>query len=221
MTLQRVYLIRHGQTAWNVEGRWQGFEATPLNAVGLEQARALAAYWPTRLSAIYSSDLARAWQTAEILATAQGIRPIADERLREFNLGIFQGLTWEEMQRRYPAEADAFRADYMGYVVPGGESRRQLQRRAVEAFNEIVARNDGPEIAIVSHGGTLKVLLFHLFGETPALQALHMDNTAITTLERVDHGWRLAGLAETPHLAAGVLAIGDERQQSNEQSRPD
>lgn len=221
MTVQRVHLIRHGQTAWNAEGRWQGFEAVPLNEVGLAQARALADYWPTPLSAVYSSDLSRAWQTAVLLAEAQGLTPVADERLREFNLGIFQGLTFDEMKRRHPAEAEGFIADYMGYLVPRGESRRQLQERAYAALLEIVARDHGPDVAIVSHGGTLKVLLFRLFGETPELRALHMDNTAITTLERESDRWRLVTLAETPHLATGGGAEEAERRQLSEQSRPD
>jgi 2,3-bisphosphoglycerate-dependent phosphoglycerate mutase len=199
MALRRVYLIRHGQTAWNVEGRWQGFEAVPLNPVGLAQARALAANWREPLSAIYSSDLARAWQTAEILGTAVRITPTPDQRLREFHLGIFQGLTWQEMQDRYPTEADQFHADYMGYAVPDGESRYQLQARAYAAWEDIVAGAQD-DVAIVSHGGTLKVLLFKLFGETPELHALRIENTSITTIERNGAGWHLAGANDAAHL---------------------
>lgn len=201
MTLQHVYLIRHGQTAWNIEGRWQGLEAVPLNEVGLAQARALAASWDKPLSAIYSSDLPRAWQTAEILGEAAGVTPTPDHRLREFNLGIFQGLTWDEMHVKYPNEIAAFRADYMGYAIPQGESRYQLQARTYAAFVDIVQTAQG-DVAIVSHGGALKVLLFKLFGETPELHKLRLENTGVTTLRRNGAGWQLVETNAVHHLTS-------------------
>ena len=157
MTVERVTLIRHGRTAWNAAGRWQGFEAVPLDDVGFSQARALAAYWQQPLTALYTSDLLRAWQTAAVLGESLGLKPQADERLREFNLGIFQGLTFDEIKRIHPLEADKMRDDYMGYTVPQGETRRALQARAYAAFSDIVADGSG-HVAIVSHGGTIKVL---------------------------------------------------------------
>lgn len=221
MAVERVYLIRHGQTAWNAEGRWQGFEAVPLNRLGDAQAQALAAAWTAPLSSIHTSDLLRARQTAEILGQTLGLPVHTDERLRELNLGVFQGLTFEEIKQRYPAEVEAMRADYMNYAVPSGESRRALQARAAAALEDILAREPGPGTALVSHGGTLKVLLFRLFGETPELRGLRMDNTAVTTLERQNGRWRLVELASTAHLNGLAAATGVERRQPSEQTRPD
>ncbi len=200
MTAKRAYLIRHGQTAWNLAGRWQGFESVPLNQTGIAQARALADYWQQPLDAIYSSDLSRAWQTAQSLGSKLGLMPSVDPRLREHNLGIFQGMTMDEIDVQYPDHLAAMRADYFGFLIPNGESRRQLQDRAFEAFNEITSRSD-ENVAIVSHGGTIKVLLLRLFGEDPELRAAHLDNTSITTLERAANGWALVELAATSHLA--------------------
>jgi 2,3-bisphosphoglycerate-dependent phosphoglycerate mutase len=208
MTVERVYLIRHGQTAWNVDGRWQGFEPVPLNDVGLAQARTLAGYLRAPISAIYSSDLPRAVQTAEALGQTRNLNPIIDIRLREFNLGIFQGHTHDQIQARYPAETTAFYADYMGYLIPNGESRYQLQTRAFEAWTDITANAAGPEIAIVSHGGTIKMLLMKLFAEHPDLQQARIENTSVTTIERGGDGWRLVELAHAAHLTV-MPADGD------------
>ncbi len=200
MSVRRAYLIRHGQTAWNLAGRWQGFESVPLNETGIAQARALADYWQQPLDALYSSDLSRAWQTAQSLGSKLSLVPTVDPRLREHNLGIFQGMTMDEIDVRYPDHLAAMRADYFGFLIPNGESRRQLQDRAFTAFTDITAQSDDA-VAIVSHGGTLKVLLLRLFGELPDLRAAHIDNTSITTLERTGSGWRLVELAATPHLS--------------------
>jgi broad specificity phosphatase PhoE len=199
MPTDRVYLIRHGQTAWNLIGRWQGFKSVPLNETGIAQARALADYWHAPLDAIYSSDLSRAWQTAEALGSKLGIVPTADRRLREHNLGIFQGMTLEEIDQHYPEHLTAMRADFFGFLIPQGESRRQLQDRAYEAFQEATA-DSAQAVALVSHGGTIKVLLLKLFDEDPILRAAHLDNTSVTTLERDGDRWKLVDLAATPHL---------------------
>jgi 2,3-bisphosphoglycerate-dependent phosphoglycerate mutase len=208
MTVERVYLIRHGQTAWNVDGRWQGFEPVPLNDVGLAQARTLAGYLRAPISAIYSSDLPRAVQTAEALGQTRNLNPIIDIRLREFNLGIFQGHTNDEINVRFPEESTAFHADYMGYLIPGGESRFQLQARAFEAWVDITANALGPEIAVVSHGGTIKMLLLKLFAEQTDLRQAHIENTSVTTIERDGDGWRLVEVAHAAHLTA-MPADGD------------
>jgi broad specificity phosphatase PhoE len=200
MAVERVYLIRHGETAWNAEGRWQGHEPLPLNETGFQQARALAAYCRRPLTAVYSSDQLRASQTASTLSEALGVPQITDERLRECHLGIFQGLTRQQMQERYPYEFAQMQADYMDYCIPNGETRRSVQARAYAAFMDIVSKAVG-EIAIVTHGGTLQMLMYKLCGESPELRGAHYGNTSITTLEPDGDGWRCVGLAETPHLA--------------------
>lgn len=202
MSIERILLIRHGETLWNTEGRWQGHEMVSLNEKGREQARKLALHLSSHpIGSIYTSDLPRARETAEIIAEELGVEPILEPRFREWHLGIFQGLTRDEVLVKYPTEYEGNRNDYLDYVIPQGESRRQMQQRAYEAWQEIVKEAVGPEIAIVSHGGTLKMLLIKLFeSDAPALRDLHIDNTSVTTIERHGDYWRIIGLAATPHL---------------------
>lgn len=202
--IERVLLIRHGQTDWNMQRRWQGLEPTALNEAGFEQARALAAYLCHRsIRAVYSSDLPRALQTATVLAEALKLEPLVDVRWRELHVGVFQGLNAEECEQRYPAELLKWRSDDHDFIIPNGESRRALGERALGAWQDIVAQPHGPEVAVVSHGWAIRRLLTVLFGEGDHIR-FHLTNTSITTVEREGDGWRLAGRAETPHLLNGA-----------------
>ena len=202
MTLrQRVLLVRHGQTDWNVDGRWQGVLPVGLNAEGWSQARALAASLKGRpIAAIYSSDLPRAFETASVVGNAVGLVPHSDTRLREFNLGIFQGLTREQIEERYPEQWQEFRIDYWNYVIPQGESRRALQVRVHQAFAAIATQSAGQEVMLVSHGGAIRMLLMALFPNDAAMRDVHIENASLTTLEHNADGWRLAGVADIAHL---------------------
>jgi broad specificity phosphatase PhoE len=173
----------------------------PLNDIGKAQARALGEYLRGRpVSAIVSSDLARALETATLVGDALGITPTTDERLREFHLGIFAGYRRDELAALYPDKWSAFQNDRWDYVIPQGESRRTLQARVYAAWQDIVANGHGPEVALVSHGGSLSLLLLKLFGDGPDMQDLHLENTSVTTIERDGDGWRLAEVAAAGHL---------------------
>ena len=199
--IKRLLLIRHGQTDWNIEGRWQGTIPVGLNDVGRIQARALAMHLAQRqIGSIYSSHLPRAFDTAKVIGDTIGVVPQTDERLQEFNLGVFQGLTRHEISQRYPNEWHDFEADYWNYSVTNGESRRALQNRAYDVFQHIVANAVGPEVAVVSHGGTIRMLLLRLFDGAPELNHFHVENTSLTTLVRESDRWRLHELAIVPHL---------------------
>ncbi|MBZ0304293.1 MAG: histidine phosphatase family protein [Anaerolineae bacterium] len=206
MPPERILLIRHGETDWNAEGRWQGFARTDLNAVGRAQAQTLANYLRDRpIRAIYTSDLPRTWQTALPLAQALGLEPQADPRWREINLGKLQGFTSQEMKRHFPAEMMARAADLWGYAYPQGESRRQLQERAYAAWQHVITQPIEPEVAIVSHGGTIKTLLWKLFGETDKRLDMHIANTSVTTLEQAGEAWLLREVAAIPHLGSSQI----------------
>lgn len=200
-SIERVFLIRHGQTDWNLDGRWQGVLPVGLNNEGHLQARELANYLSARpIKTIVSSDIPRAFDTAKAIGDVLSVTVQTDERLREFNLGIFQGLTRDQIAERYPQEWQGFRADYWNYVVQQGESRRDLQNRAYAAWHSILQEAIGPEVAIVSHGGTIRMLLFRLFEDVPGLNEIHIDNTSLTTIERQGDSWHLAEIAAVPHL---------------------
>jgi len=197
--MKRILLIRHGQTDWNVEGRWQGHLDQPLNATGMEQARALAEYLRDRpIDAVYSSDLARARVTAEQIAEPHRLAVITDVRWREQDLGVFQGLTTSEISGKYPEEMRQLRENYLDFAPPEAETRRVMQDRAFAAYSEILVHETGSDIAIVSHGGTIRVLLYKFFGEDILRRSVH--NTSISIIETDGKTQRLIETAVTPHL---------------------
>lgn len=198
----RVMIIRHGETAWNATGRWQGHAPVPLNDTGLAQAQALGAYLAAqgvRIDVLYSSDLRRAMQTAEAVAGPLGLKIHTDERLREVDLGEWQGLNRAEAQAWDTERYAAFEADWYTVPIPSGESRNQLKARARTAFDDLTARHTDQVIGLVSHGGTIGMLFESLFGriERPTL-----TNTSLTIVERAapDQPWTLVRVAWAPHL---------------------
>lgn len=199
--MKRIHLIRHGQTAWNADGRWQGMIDIPLSETGLNQAAALASYMSSRpLSSVYSSDLQRAVQTAEPLAKIHDLPLNQDARLREQNLGIFQGLTHEQHREKYPELVEAMYHDYWGFTFPEGENRGQVRDRALAFWKEMIEQDSQGETAVVLHGGTIRVLLMQLLGPSRELDHLKLLNTSITTLGWEKEKIQLIELAQIPHL---------------------
>jgi 2,3-bisphosphoglycerate-dependent phosphoglycerate mutase len=203
----RVLCIRHGETAWNATRRWQGNAPVPLNEAGLAQSAALGRYLARngfRVDALYSSDLPRAMQTAGAVADALGLTIVTESRLREIDLGDWQGLTHDEVAAWDGERFAQYQAAWRSCPPPNGESRLQLQVRARAAFDDISARHPGQTLALVSHGGTLGMLIESLFGiiERPSL-----TNTSITLVERADPAapWTLVKVAWSPHLDSNPL----------------
>jgi probable phosphoglycerate mutase len=150
-----LLLARHGETDWNRELRIQGSSDTDLNDVGRAQARALADELAgEQLDAIYSSDLRRARETAEIVATGRGLDVRLDADLRERSFGSWEGLTRAEIAERFP---DIEHHD--------GETDEQVRRRVLDAVHRIVLAHPGEEVLVVSHGGALNALWHHALGE--------------------------------------------------------
>lgn len=202
MTVKRVILIRSGETDWNRDDRWQGWVAIPLNEHGRKQARALANFIRNiGVSALYSSDLRRAADTAHILAGQLGYEPIFDERLRERNIGQWQGMNIGEIRDWYPEVYEQLRADVKGFIVPGGESRDELQQRVAAAFNDILAQDKGETIAVVTHTTATRVLLDKII-PSHNLPANVLGNTAVTTIVREAAGsdWQLVAPNDVSHL---------------------
>ena len=150
-----LLLVRHGETDWNREHRIQGHTDLPLNATGLEQARALAdSLAATALTAVYSSDLSRALQTATAVATVHGLAVQFDRDLREKNFGSWEGLTDTDVAERFPNAVRGRWGD--------GETTDEVAARAVRAIERIRARHLTGAVLVVSHGGTLRAILGHL-----------------------------------------------------------
>lgn len=196
-----VLLIRHAQTDWNKTGRWQGHIDIPLNEKGHYQADLLAqrlANWP--IQAIYSSDLKRATQTAAPIGAKLGLVPVKEPALRERNGGSYQGMTGEELQAHFGEEWHRVRQD--GFAPPNGESNLELAVRMNTAFQQIVSQHEGDMIAVVSHGGAMRVLISHVLGlplGRPASFSLR-GNTGLSIIEINEHGPVLTLLNDVSHL---------------------
>ena len=202
-----VLLIRHGQSRGNAERRFGGHTATPLSARGRNQALATARTLKSDgLTAIYSSDLARAIETAKPLSDLTGL-PIHDtSAFRERSVGVMEGLTFEDAAQQHPEQYAALLKRDFEYVLSGGESYRQLLDRAWQRLDEIIAQNRGGKIAVFSHTGTICILALHLMGalDAPELKPVWISsgNCGITRFELRDDGFvRVLCVNDTSHLS--------------------
>jgi broad specificity phosphatase PhoE len=160
-------LVRHGETDWNREQRFQGHADQPLNELGREQARALADELAgEQVDAVYSSDLRRAHETAEIVAERLGVPVVTDPALREIDVGEWQGLTWPEIEARYPEGVRDWHEK--GYGWTEGETYEQLGERVVGRLRELAAAHPDQTLVVVAHGGTVRAARAHADGDTVA-----------------------------------------------------
>lgn len=160
--MNRMILIRHGETDWNIEGRWQGQIDVPLNAIGMKQADEIAqSMLGKKIGAIYSSDLMRARQTAEVIGKALGLKVNLDHRLREIHQGDWQGLLISEIQQRYHDEFTKRKKDPLAVAPPGGETARQVQERVLEFIEDISEYYSNMNILVVSHGFAIAMIIAH------------------------------------------------------------
>lgn len=209
--MKRVIFIRPGETQWNKDGRWQGHVAVPLNAHGRMQAERLAKFVRnTGIAILYTSDLRRALDTATILANALGLQTIPDERLRERHIGIWQGLTQEEVEAWYPVEFQKLRNNPNEFQVPGGESRREVMKRMKAAFDDIIARND-ETIGIVTHTTAIRALLGTLMPDMDVL-SMEFSNMSVTSM-MLDGDWRITQQNDVIHLEGMTTQIFPELEQ--------
>jgi broad specificity phosphatase PhoE len=150
-----ILLARHGETDWNLEGRWQGWADPPLNETGRSQARALAEQLrELAFDAVYSSDLRRAFETAEIVVAPHRLTVVADGGLREIDVGSWSGLTRDELEERFPNGER-----------PDGETRDAHAARVLAAVERIARAHAGERILLVTHGGTMRALRSHVSDE--------------------------------------------------------
>jgi probable phosphoglycerate mutase len=154
-----IWLIRHAESTWNAERRWQGQSDPPLSPRGREQAAALAARLVALgLHAIVSSDLRRAAETASIVAARLGLALVLDPRLREHDVGAWGGLTEAEVAARWPDDLARFRSGDLDVRMGGGETRRELAVRVQAALGALRAVYAGRRLGLVTHGGVIRAL---------------------------------------------------------------
>lgn len=205
MTL-RVYLVRHGQTDGNAEGRSQGHREVPLNARGRQQAAAIGERLRDHpLVAVYASPLGRSVATAEAIAAPHGLQVRLDARLAELDHGLLDGLTGEELRRDHAGFLARWRDDDPAdLAMPGGESMGDAQRRMVAATEAIAAEHPDGEVAVVSHNLATRAFLCYALGvPLVAFRRFRHDLASIAELERLPNGgWLVARLNERCHLPA-------------------
>ena len=189
----RVYLVRHGAVVGAETRRFIGHLDVPLSPAGEAQILALARRLAgVKLEAIYSSDLRRTRESARILAEPLGLIPVELSELREFAMGRWEGLTAEEIRALDPQAFARWMADVGRFQFPEGESLQDLEARAWPAFERIVAGHDGGAVAIVTHGGTNRMILCRALGLNPErLLAVGQEYGALSVLERAGARWVL------------------------------
>ena len=192
-----MILVRHGQTEYNREGRWQGVGSdVPLNEIGREEAarvaEALAGHFDEAAEALYTSDLARARETARIIGARLGLVPVDEPALRELSHGRWEGLTHAEVEERWPEELAEYEAHPYDVRRGGGDSYRDLEARLWPALERLASEHRGERIVCVSHGGPIRLALSKVL-DRPLTDrnALGVVNGSWFEIARSPAGWSL------------------------------
>jgi probable phosphoglycerate mutase len=200
--MTQLVCIRHGETDWNRQHRFQGQIDVPLNATGHAQAQRLAARLaPEPPDLLFSSDLQRAWQTAAPLASAWGLAPQAVPGLREQSFGILEGLTVTDIQRQHPQLWRDWLQQRGDFALPGGESMLQFHARVLQAVRGLVQAHPGRRLVVVTHGGVLD-MLWRSAGGLPlaGLRDCLIPNTGVNRLRWVDGALAVDSWGDDSHL---------------------
>lgn len=179
----KIYLIRHGQTDWNVAGKIQGKTDIPLNETGRRQAACLAKGMEHRpVAQIFSSDLIRARETARAIGDSQHVEVETISGLEEIGFGKWEGMTLEQIQVIFPTEYEKWCENPVMVAPPGGESLSQIKERCRKVMEEILKMANG-DFAIVSHGAMLAYVVEYLMRNDPNDQEIIVGNASITTIQ--------------------------------------
>ncbi len=207
MRATEILLLRHGQSEGNQQGTFGGHGPTPLTALGRAQAAATGRVLAAEggLSAIYSSDLPRALDTARAVSQATGVDIVTTEGLRERSVGVFTGLTFTEAEEKYPEAFAALMRRESEVCPPEGETHAQCSARALAVLDEAVARNPSGRTLLVSHALTLYLLVLHILGVEHGTHSrklfVRSDNCALHRLRRTPEGlWTVLALNDKSHL---------------------
>jgi 2,3-bisphosphoglycerate-dependent phosphoglycerate mutase len=206
----RLVLVRHGETAWNADTRLQGQTDIELNDTGRWQAARLAAPLADEgLAAVYASDLKRAHETARALAGPLALPLATDMGLRERAFGVLEGLTYQEIDQRWPEMSERWRRREPGFGPPGGETLQDFYRRCVDTAARLARAHRGQAIALVAHGGVLDCLYRAALGlPLDAPRSWQLGNASINRVLHHDGGFSLVGWNDTWHLQTPTLDEG-------------
>jgi 2,3-bisphosphoglycerate-dependent phosphoglycerate mutase len=212
MERTQLIIVRHGQTQWNLKLIRQGHLDSPLTEKGIAQAKALGERLAREVfTALYSSDLGRAVQTAKMVAETTGHKVVTDTRLRERHLGIFQGLNGDQIKEKHPEEYRLHRTMGPSYVIPGGESVEQQVARNVAYLTEIAANHLGETIVVVTHGGVLSGFFRHALSiPLEAPRRFEFMNASLNVFAYEEGNWMLRTWGDVSHLMSGGSSDGDD-----------
>lgn len=199
-----MFLVRHGETIWNQELRYQGITDVPLNATGREQSLQVARRLKKEsIQAVYSSDLSRARETAEIIAGFLGVPLYLHAGLREVNYGFWEGLRLEEINKLFPGSRERWLSDPWNNPPPGGESMLEVRSRVLAALREIRERYPQGAVAVVTHGGVIAMLLVTFWGfDISSLTQFFSRNASVTLLEWEGEKAKVLYWGDDSHLNA-------------------
>ncbi|UCV07303.1 histidine phosphatase family protein [Dechloromonas denitrificans] len=203
----RICLVRHGETEWNAARRIQGQIDIGLNETGLTQAEA-AGRWlkGAGIVALYSSDLKRAWTTAQTIGAALALVPRPVPEMRERRYGVFEGLTYDEAKARHPDGYAAFEGRNADYDFEDGESLKAMFARVTGKLQAIATAHPGQNVVVVVHGGVLDIINRFVRGNSlEMLRDFLIPNAGINWIATADGRWALESWGETGHLEAGAL----------------
>jgi len=206
MAKTELYLVRHGETRWTAEARMQGQQDSPLTARGIAQAQAVGRrLCSEHFDHIYSSDLQRVVDTAQPLADLLDHQIRIEPRLRERHYGIWEGLTYADMEEAHNELYQRYRTQRYepDFLIPEAETIRQLVTRGMTIIEELAAHHKGERIAIFSHGGTLSAILRTMLGvPLGGKHAFRLTNGGISTITREAEDWQVHTVNEMAHLRA-------------------
>ena len=201
--MTRIIFVRHGQTKWNIENKYQGHSEVELSEAGIRQAELVADRLAKEpVHAIYSSDLGRALRTAEHIAKPHGLTVKGVKRLREFHFGEWEGLTFPEITARWPVISSDFFKNPDAIRVPGGETFGEVKVRAEAVIKDLICDHPGQTIVVVSHGGTIRTILCAALGlDLNRVWAIRQDNTAVNIVEYHGESAIVTLLNDIHHIA--------------------
>ncbi len=196
-----IYMVRHGEVDMP-RGVLYGQKDVPLSRSGMEQTRAAARFLSgLRLDRVVSSDLSRAWLMALELERLGGPRPERFEELREVDFGQWSGLTWEDIEERWPGAMENRYSDLVNYRPPGGENIKDLLRRALKVVEPILKGERGSRVGLIAHGGIIKVLTSHAIGlDLNRIFNLHLDYASVNRIDSWPDGISVLKFANRPAL---------------------
>ncbi len=201
-----LYLIRHGETESNKQRRYQGWTESPLSGEGLRQAEKAGFFLAGQnLSGLYCSDLNRAFHTARVIGSSSGLQPVVTPLLREINFGHWEGLTFDQIEARWGKEISLWLDDPFSRSAPGGETLAEVCSRMLNFLEELSGDgHEGKRIAAISHGGSIRALLFSVLDlNTTSFWDIKIDNASISLLRKEGGRFRVVYHNRTDHLLAG------------------